>query len=63
MYARYIVLKTHLDRTDIGASMVEYSLLVALIAMVSLVAVQIAGDELSQTYSEIHSSLVDASTS
>ena len=43
-----------------GASMVEYSLLVILIAIVALVAVTLAGTELSETYSEISSNLVDA---
>jgi Flp pilus assembly pilin Flp len=43
-----------------GASMVEYSLLVLLIAIVALVAVTVAGTELSETYSEISSNLVDA---
>jgi Flp pilus assembly pilin Flp len=43
-----------------GASMVEYSLLVLLIAIVALVAVTVAGSELSETYSEISSNLVDA---
>lgn len=43
-----------------GASMVEYSLLVLLIAIVALVAVTVAGSELSETYSEIGSNLVDA---
>ena len=40
-----------------GASMVEYSLLVVLIAIVALVAVQLAGSEVSETFSEIGSSL------
>ena len=40
-----------------GASMVEYSLLVVLIAIVALVAVQLAGNEVSETFSEIGSSL------
>jgi pilus assembly protein Flp/PilA len=43
-----------------GASMVEYSLLVLLIAIVALVAVTVAGTQLSGTYSEISSNLVDA---
>jgi pilus assembly protein Flp/PilA len=43
-----------------GASMVEYGLLVLLIAMVALLAVTLAGTELSQTYSEIGSNLADA---
>ncbi len=40
-----------------GASMVEYSLLVVLIAIVALVAVQLAGNEVSETFSEIGSAL------
>jgi Flp pilus assembly pilin Flp len=43
-----------------GASMVEYSLLVVLIALVALVAVTYFGSSLSETYSEINSNLVDA---
>ena len=41
-----------------GASMVEYSLLVVLIAIVAWVAVDLAGGALSETYSEIASDLV-----
>ena len=40
-----------------GASMVEYALLVVLIAIVALVAVQLAGEEVSNTFSEIGSGL------
>ena len=40
--------------------MVEYGLLVVLIAIVALVAVQIVGDEVSQSYSEIASSFGNA---
>ena len=40
-----------------GASMVEYSLLVVLIAIVALVAIQLAGNEVSETFSEIASGL------
>ena len=40
--------------------MVEYALLVMMIAMVALAAVAIAGTELSETYSEISSGLVEA---
>ncbi len=40
-----------------GASMVEYALLVVLIAIVALVAIQIAGTEVSETFSEIASGL------
>ncbi len=40
--------------------MVEYSLLVVLIAIVAWVAVDLAGSALSETYSEIGSDLVNA---
>ncbi len=40
-----------------GASMVEYALLVVLIAIVALIAVQIAGREVSETFSEVGSGL------
>ena len=43
-----------------GASMVEYALLVVLIAIVAFVAVELAGSSLSETYSEISSDLVNA---
>lgn len=38
---------------DQGASMVEYALLVILVAILALVAVRFAGQELSETYSDI----------
>jgi len=44
-------------KEDKGASMVEYALLVVLIAIVALVAVQLAGTEVSSTFSEIGSGL------
>ncbi|MGD2061819.1 MAG: Flp family type IVb pilin [Acidimicrobiia bacterium] len=44
--------------SDEGASMVEYSLLVVLIAIVAWIAVDLAGSALSETYSEIGSDLV-----
>ncbi len=40
--------------------MVEYGLLAVLIAIVALVAVQLAGTELSTTYSEISSGVGNA---
>ncbi len=43
-----------------GASMVEYALLVVLIAIVALVAVRIAGSEVSETFSDIASGLEGA---
>ncbi len=43
-----------------GASMVEYALLVVLIAIVALVAVSLAGDEVSNVFSEIATGLKNA---
>ncbi len=40
-----------------GASMVEYALLVVLIAIIALVAVALAGSQVSETFSEIASGL------
>lgn len=40
--------------------MVEYALLIALIAMIAIAAVSLAGDELSTTYSDIATSVQDA---
>ena len=48
---------TNWMREEKGASMVEYDLLVVLIAIVALVAVQIAGTEVSETFSDIASGL------
>ena len=44
-------------RDDEGASMVEYGLLVALIAMVALVAVQALGKNLSSGFSTVATSV------
>jgi len=40
-----------------GASMVEYALLVVLIAIIALVAIALAGEEVSSTFSDIASGL------
>jgi len=56
MYARLM----RVLASERGASMVEYSLLVLLIAIAALLAVTFFGSELSGTYSEISSNLVDA---
>lgn len=42
---------------ETGASMVEYALLVVLIAIVAIAAVNLAGNEVSNTFSEIASEL------
>jgi Flp pilus assembly pilin Flp len=40
-----------------GASMVEYALLIVLIAIVALIAITLAGDAVSETFSEVGSAL------
>lgn len=44
-----------------GASMVEYALLVVLIAIIALVAIQLAGREVSETFGDVATSLQSAS--
>ena len=48
---------TSFTREDTGAALAEWGLLVVLIAIVALVGVAAAGNELSSTYSEITSTL------
>lgn len=43
--------------TDEGASLVEYALLVVLIAIVAILAITFAGNQVSETFSEIGSNL------
>lgn len=45
---------------DRGASMVEYALLVVLIAIIALVAIRIAGREVSNTFNDVASNLQSA---
>jgi Flp pilus assembly pilin Flp len=40
-----------------GASMVEYALLVVLIAIIAILAISFAGEQVSETFSEIGSAL------
>jgi Flp pilus assembly pilin Flp len=56
MYAKLMVKMATL-KNDTGASMVEYALLVVLIAIVAITAVTLAGKEVSGTFSEIGSAL------
>ena len=42
---------------DKGASMVEYALLVVLIAIVAILAIRLAGNQVSTAFSEIGSGL------
>ena len=44
-------------REERGASLVEYALLVVLIAIVAILAVRFAGDQVSQTFSNVGSEL------
>ena len=44
-------------RDETGASMVEYALLVVLIAIVAIVAVRFAGTKVSSTFNNIGSNL------
>lgn len=59
MYARYLVFKYRLQSRDTGASMVEYALLVMLIALIAFVAVQVAGNAVSDSYVDIAESFPD----
>ena len=45
---------------DRGASMVEYALLVVLIAIIALVAIRMAGEQVSNTFTTISDSLQSA---
>lgn len=56
MLALWTKVKTWMDNEK-GASMVEYALLVVLIAIIALVAVALAGEQVSETFSEIGSGL------
>lgn len=44
-------------KDDTGASMVEYALLVVLIAIIAIVAIKFAGQEVSKTFDTIGKSL------
>ncbi len=49
-------LKAH-TKTERGAAMVEYALLVALIAIVAIAALKVLGQQVSENFSEIDSNL------
>ena len=55
-----LMVKMALLRDEAGANLAEYGLLVVLIAVVAMTAVTVAGGEVSSTYSEISSELVEA---
>lgn len=57
MLALWTKLTKWLSDDERGASMVEYALLVVLIAIIAIAAVTLAGQNVSQTFSEIGSAL------
>ena len=56
MYNKLMV-KMATFRNEEGASMVEYALLVVLIAIVAITAITLTGNEVSSTFDEIGSEL------
>ncbi|MCO8126642.1 Flp family type IVb pilin [Acidimicrobiia bacterium EGI L10123] len=50
-------IQAHVAKTDRGASLVEYALLVALIAVVCIVAITFLGSAADQKFSEVGSEL------
>ena len=52
-------IQAHIAKTDRGASLVEYALLVALIAVVCIVAIGILGDTANETFSEVGESMAE----
>ena len=56
LYGRFVASLT----SEKGAALAEWGLLVVLIAIVAMIAVTASGSEVSETYSEISSSLESA---
>ena len=59
-YLKHIVtpwVQARLARTERGASLVEYALLVALIAVVCIVAISFVGGQASDKFSEVGSKI------
>ena len=50
-------IQAHVVKTDRGASLVEYALLVALIAVVCIVAISILGGEAKDKFSSVSSAM------
>ena len=50
-------LVTHINRDERGASLVEYALLVALIAVACIVAIGILGDNAATKFSDVGSQI------
>lgn len=60
LYLRARTALHHAFVRDDGASMVEYALLIALIAMIAFAAVTLVGDALSSRYDSIASSVQES---
>jgi pilus assembly protein Flp/PilA len=52
-----VYLRAHVDDDDRGASLVEYALLVALIAVVCIAAVTLLGNNASRKFSAVAASI------
>jgi Flp pilus assembly pilin Flp len=46
-----------INNNDKGASLIEYALLVSLVAIAALVAMQVLGEKVSQRYSSLSSTI------
>lgn len=60
MLALWTKVTDFLSDEERGASMVEYALLVVLIAIIALVAIRLAGREVSNTFTTISDSLAQS---
>ena len=52
----WIRARQRMNRDD-GASIIEYALLIVLIAIVAIIAIRLAGDQISEAFSDIGSGL------
>ena len=57
MLALWNKVVVYLKDEDRGAGMVEYALLVVLIALIAFIAIQFAGDQVSTVFSNVGDSL------
>jgi pilus assembly protein Flp/PilA len=57
MLSMWTAIQARFTNEEEGASLVEYALLVALIAVVAIIAITFVGDQVSENFSEIGSGL------
>jgi pilus assembly protein Flp/PilA len=57
MLSMWTAVKARFASEEEGASLVEYALLVALIAVVAIVGITFVGDQVSENFSDIGSAL------